>query len=64
MVSDGLWAIAEPLVPPEPPKPGGGRPWVPDRAVLEGILYVLRSGIPWRILPAEFGCSGVSCWRY
>ena len=63
MVSDGLWAVAEPLMPPEPPKPGGGRPRVPDRAVLEGIVYVLRSGIPWQMLPAQFGCSGVTCWR-
>ena len=40
-----------------------GRPRVPDRSALEGIVYVLRSGIPWRMLPEEFGCSGVTCWR-
>ena len=35
-----------------------------DRAVLTGILFVLRSGIPWRMLPPEMGCgSGVTCWR-
>ena len=36
-----------------------------DRAVLGAIIYVLRAGVPWRLLPAkELGCgSGVSCWR-
>jgi len=40
-----------------------GRPRVPDRSALEGIVYVLRSGIPWRMLPKEFECSGVTRWR-
>jgi len=47
LVSDELWSILEPLLPPEPPRPEGGRPPVPDRAALTGILFVLRSGIPW-----------------
>ena len=64
LLPDGLWAIVEPLPPPEPPKPKGGRPRVPDRACLTGIRVVLRSGIPWEMLPAELGCgSGVTCWR-
>ena len=53
LVSDALWAVIEPLLPPEPPKPKGGRPRVPDRAALTGILFVLRSGIPWEMLPWE-----------
>ena len=37
---------------------------IPDRAVLTGILFVLRSGIPWNMLPREMGCgSGTTCWR-
>lgn len=64
LVSDELWAIVQPLLPPEPPKPKGGRPRVPDRAALTGILFVLRSGIPWEMLPREMGCgSGMTCWR-
>jgi transposase len=63
LVSDELWAVVEPLLPMEPVKPNGGRPRVPNRSALEGIVYVLRSGIPWRMLPREIGCSGVTCWR-
>ncbi len=61
---DDLRAIVEPLLPVEPPKPRGGRPRVPDRAALIGIIFVLKSGIPWEMLPLEMGCgSGVTCWR-
>jgi transposase len=64
LVSDELWEIIEPLLPPEPPKPEGGRPRVDDRAALTGIIFVLKSGIPWEMLPQEMGCgSGVTCWR-
>ncbi len=63
-MSDELWEIIEPLLPPEPPKPKGGRPRVPDRAALTGIIFVLKTGIPWEMLPQEMGCgSGSTCWR-
>ena len=64
LVSDELWSILAPLLPPEAPKPKGGRPRVAARAALTGILFVLRTGIPWEMLPQEMGCgSGVTCWR-
>jgi len=64
LLPDDLWAAVEPLLPPEPPKPKGGRPRLPNRAALTGILFVLKSGLPWEMLPAEMGCgSGMSCWR-
>ena len=64
LVSDDLWAAIAPLLPPELPKPKGGRPRLPDRAALTGILFVLKSGLPWEMLPAEMGCgAGMSCWR-
>jgi transposase len=65
LVTDELWEVIEPLLPEEPPKPnGGGRPRIDDRAALTGILFVLKSGIPWEMLPQEMGCgSGMSCWR-
>jgi hypothetical protein len=46
LVTDELWEVIEPLLPEEPPKPNGGRPRIDDRAVLTGILFVLKSGIP------------------
>ncbi len=64
MVTDQLWEIVEPLLPPEEPKPKGGRPRVPNRAALTGIVFVLKTGIPWEMLPKEMGCgSGSTCWR-
>jgi transposase len=64
IVPDDLWELIECLVPPPKPKLKGGRPRVPDRACLRGILFVLRSGVPWEMLPKELGSgSGMTGWR-
>ena len=64
LLSDDLWLVIEPLLPPVRPRPKGGRPPLPHRAVLTGIIFVLRTGIPWEQLPQEMGCgSGMTCWR-
>lgn len=65
LVSDELWAVVEPLIPKvERRKRYPGRKRIPDRQVLTGILFVLRTGIAWEHLPQEMGCgSGVTCWR-
>src|SRR4051812_7850454 len=65
LVTDELWEMIGPLVPGEPPKPKGGRPRIPNPAALSGILFVLKTGIPWEMLPQEkMGCGcGMSCWR-
>lgn len=64
LVTDELWQVIEPLLPVEPAKPKGGRPRIGNRAVLSGILFVLKTGIPWEMLPPEMGCgSGMTCWR-
>ena len=64
LVTDELWNEIAPLLPMEVPRPNGGRPRIPDRKCLMGILFVLKSGIPWNDLPGEFGCgSGWTCWR-
>src|SRR5208282_6920148 len=65
LVSDGLWERIEPLLPKVARRyryPGRKR--VPDRQALAGILFVLKTGIPWEHLPQEMGCgSGMTCWR-
>ncbi len=44
LLPDGLWERIKPLLPPEPPRPKGGRPRVSDRLALTGILFVARTG--------------------
>src|ERR1044071_3436910 len=64
LVSAALWKRIEPLLPPFTPSPKGGRPRVDDESPLNGILYVLQTGIPWEDLPQELGFgSGMTCWR-
>src|ERR1700694_3809160 len=66
LVDDDLWTRIEPLLPKRKHRNRryAGRKPIPDRAVLTGILFVLRSGIPWNMLPREMGCgSGSTCWR-
>jgi transposase len=64
LVPNGLWELVEPFIPRGKAKTRGGRPRLRDRACLTGIVFVLRSGIPWEMLPQELGCgSGMTCWR-
>nr|WP_236067543.1 IS5 family transposase [Streptomyces brasiliscabiei] len=64
IVSDELWSLVEPLLPEPAPKLVEGRPRVPDRQALCGILFVLHTGIQWEYLPQELGFgSGMTCWR-
>src|SRR5579883_3396221 len=66
ILSDELWKVIEPLLPEAKKRRfrHPGRKPVSHRQALTGILFVLRSGIPWSLLPQEMGCgSGVSCWR-
>lgn len=64
LLPDDLWETIQPFLPPHPPHPKGGRPFLEDRKVLTGILFVLKTGIPWEYLPQEMHCgSGMTCWR-
>ena len=65
LVEDELWARVEPLLPR--PKPRRfrypGRKPLDNRAALTGILFILKTGLPWNDLPREMGCgSGAACW--
>ena len=61
-ISDDLWDNISDLLPDEKPKNTIGRPIIPFRKVLDGILYVLRTGCQWKMLPKEYG-SGSTCHR-
>jgi len=50
-LSDLEWVLIEPLLPNKP----RGVPRVDDRRVINGIFYILRTGSPWRDLPARYG---------
>ncbi len=59
-VDDEFWGRIEPLIPVRPRSRLGGRPRVPDRVVMAGILYRLRTGCQWKAIPRQFG-SGSTC---
>jgi transposase len=64
ILSDALWNEIEAFLPKPTRSPKGGRPAVSNRACMMGILFVLKSGVSWNMLPPEMGCgSGVTCWR-
>lgn len=64
LVSDELWELIEPLLPPPRAYPRGGRPPLGNRECLTGIVFILKTGISWEHLPQEMGCgSGMTCWR-
>jgi transposase len=66
LVPDDLYERVAPLLPPAPERRHRhpGRLRVPDRVALAGVLFVLRTGVAWRDVPAEMvGCSGVTAWR-
>jgi len=64
LLPDPLWDLVEPFLPTPGRQPKGGRLRVSDRACFTGTLFVLRSGIPWQMLPPELGCgSGMTCRR-
>ena len=62
LLTDEQWAKIQPLLPPVPERPRGGRPRCDDRLVLEGILWILRTGARWCDLPDKYP-SATTCWR-
>ena len=74
-LTDPQWQLLESLLPPRPWRPGGpGRPPCSRRQVINGILYVTKTGCQWRMLPPEFGrwktvygyfhrWSPAGCWQ-
>jgi hypothetical protein len=61
-LTDHLWQLVAPLLPPQ--KPPRGRPALDHRRLLEGLLWVMRTGAPWREIPAAYGSWHTLYSRY
>ena len=53
-LTDAQWAVLEPTFRPRRRPDGRGRPWTDPRAVMNGVLWVLRTGAPWHDLPSRY----------
>jgi len=63
-ISDSLWEQIEPLLPPELPKPRGGRPRMDNRKAMAAILYAFRAGCKWNALPHSLGAPSTVRQRF
>src|SRR2546428_10513767 len=54
-IPEELWVLGKAVLPAREFLPSGGRPWIPPRQVLDGVLYVLRTGCQWKAVPAVSG---------
>jgi transposase len=64
LLPDELWNEVKPLLPTHRVSSKGGRPPVDDRLCLRALIFILRSGMAYNLLPSEvFGVSGVTAWR-
>ncbi len=64
LLPDDLWDEVRTLLPVHRVSPKGGRPPVDDRVCLRALIFIMRSGMAYNLLPAEvFGVSGVTAWR-
>jgi Putative transposase of IS4/5 family (DUF4096) len=61
-LSDSLWQQIAPLLPPQ--QPPRGRPAVEHRRLLEGLLWIMHRGVPWREMPATYGSWHTAYSRY
>jgi transposase len=62
LLSDAQWQKIEPLL-PKLKRRGRGRPPKDNRVVLEGVLWILKTGARWRDVPSDIGVSGSVCWK-
>ena len=63
-IPDKLWIEIKTILPKEKPPKTVGRPVVPYRKVIDGILYILRTGCQWKLLPKEYGSGSTSHRRF
>ena len=63
-IPNELWNKIRIILPKEKPSKTIGRPIIPYRKVLDGILYILRTGCQWKMLPSEYGYGSTSHRRF
>ena len=61
-IPDELWVLVKATLPTREFLPSGGRPWLPPRQIVDGVLFVLRTGCQWKAVPTTFG-SGSTLHR-
>src|SRR2546429_6420219 len=61
-IPDDLWLIVRHVLPPAELRRSRGRPWIDSRRIVDGVLYVLRTGCQWKAVPREYG-SGSTVHR-
>jgi transposase len=54
-IPDDLWELIRVTLPAVELRPSGGRPWIAPRRIVDGVLFVLRTGCQWKAVPREFG---------
>lgn len=57
LLPDEVWQRIKQVIPPEPPKPKGGRPRMDDRKALNAIFYLMTTGCQWKALPRSLGAA-------
>ena len=63
-LTDHQWNYLQQFIPVEELMPGPGRPWADARTVLNGVMWILRTGAPWRDLPARYGAPATVHRRF
>src|SRR2546428_12534547 len=63
-IPDDLWCIVRHVLPPAELRRSRGRPWIDSRRIVDGVLYVLRTGCQWKAVPREYGSGSTGHRRF
>ena len=63
-IPDDLWELIRVTLPAVELRPSGGRPWIAPRRIVDGVLFVLRTGCQWKAAPREFGSASTVHRRF
>src|SRR2546422_11726895 len=63
-IPDDLWLIVRHVLPPAELRRSRGRPWIDSRRIVDGVLYVLRTGCQWKAVPPEDAAGSTAHRRF